>query len=166
MTDSYECYIPAAGAESDSGWAAQSTYIYVEYRAVSGVFQNIDPPPSEGVLPPHHRRGGGYTLAGRWGVNILEDARHWTGLLQYNLSTLSSLCYSRRYNTPFSRFLSCPTANAPLLPLSRAKCDWSGTLFFGFYGQTILLLGISYRHFGKQTTQAFIYSVYRHLPFL
>jgi hypothetical protein len=22
-----------------------------------------------------------------WGVNILEDARHWIGLLQYNLST-------------------------------------------------------------------------------
>jgi hypothetical protein len=21
-----------------------------------------------------------------WGVNILEDARHWTGLLQYNPS--------------------------------------------------------------------------------
>ncbi len=31
-----------------------------------------------------------YTLAGRWwvrGVNILEDARHRIGLLQYNLST-------------------------------------------------------------------------------
>jgi hypothetical protein len=36
---------------------------YIEYRAVSGVFQTIDPPPpsspSEGVLPPHQRRGGG-----------------------------------------------------------------------------------------------------------
>ncbi len=35
---------------------------YVEYRAVSGVFQSIDPPPpsspSECVLPPHQRRGG------------------------------------------------------------------------------------------------------------
>ncbi len=34
---------------------------YVEYRNVSGVFQNIDPsppsPPSECVLPPHQRRG-------------------------------------------------------------------------------------------------------------
>jgi hypothetical protein len=68
---------------------------YVEYRAVPGVFQNIDPPPSppsppsECVLPPH--QGGGYTLSGRrggWGgVNILEDARHWIGLLQFNLST-------------------------------------------------------------------------------
>jgi hypothetical protein len=41
---------------------------YVEYRAVSGVFQNIDPPTlsplSECVLHPHQRR---YTMAGRWG---------------------------------------------------------------------------------------------------
>ncbi len=67
---------------------------YIEYRAVSGVFRTIDPPPtpsppSECVLPPHLRRG--YTLAGRWGggggVNISEDARHWIGLLQYNPST-------------------------------------------------------------------------------
>ncbi len=70
---------------------------HVEYRAVSGVFQNIDPPrpsPTMGVecdLPPHQRRGGGYTLAGRWGVNILEDARHWIGLLEYNLSMGSTI---------------------------------------------------------------------------
>ncbi len=30
----------------------------------------------------------GYTLAGRWGVSILEGARHWLGLLQYNPSTV------------------------------------------------------------------------------
>ncbi len=67
----------------------------VEYRAVSRVFQNIDPPPlsppSECVLPPHQRRG--YTLAGRWGgwgVNILEDERHRIGLLQYNLFTVTA----------------------------------------------------------------------------
>jgi hypothetical protein len=73
----------------------QKVLTYVKYIAVSGVFQNIDPPPpsptSECVLPPHQRRGGGgYTLAGRWGVgggvNTLEDARHWIGLLQYILS--------------------------------------------------------------------------------
>jgi hypothetical protein len=65
---------------------------YVEYRAVSGVFQNIDPPspstPSECVLPPHQRRGGTHSPGGGGGVNILEDARHWIGLLQYNLSTV------------------------------------------------------------------------------
>ncbi len=66
---------------------------YLEYRAVPGVFKNIDPSPplhpaSVCVLPPHQRRG--YTLAGRWGgwgVNILEDASHRIGLLQSNLST-------------------------------------------------------------------------------
>ncbi len=65
---------------------------YVEYRAVSGVFQNIDPPPPlhpASVSSPAPNAGG-YTLAGRWGVgvNILEDAGHWIGLLLYNLSTL------------------------------------------------------------------------------
>ncbi len=67
---------------------------YVESRAVSDIFQNIDPPPPlhpASVSSPRTKGGGeggtgGYTLAGRWagwGVNILEDARHWIGLLQY-----------------------------------------------------------------------------------
>ncbi len=63
---------------------------YVEYRAVSGVFQNIDPPfpPSECVLP--RTKGGGVhtrRAVRGWGFNILEDARHRIDLLQYNLST-------------------------------------------------------------------------------
>ncbi len=68
---------------------------YVEYRAVSCVFQNIDPPPLHPASVSSPRtKGGGYTLAGRrrgWGVNILEDASHRIGLLQYNLSTFLSL---------------------------------------------------------------------------
>ncbi len=63
---------------------------YVEYRTVSGVFQNNDPHPPfypASVYSPAPKAGG-YTLAGRWGggggVNILEDARHWTGHLQFN----------------------------------------------------------------------------------
>ncbi len=71
---------------------------YVEYRAVFGVFQNIDPsppsPPSECVLPPHQGGGGGgtHTPGGEGvGVNILEDARHWIDLLQNNLSTPSTI---------------------------------------------------------------------------
>jgi hypothetical protein len=58
---------------------------------MSLVFQNIDPHPPlrpASVSSPVNK-GGGYTLAGLWGgvvgVNILEDARHWIGLLQYNL---------------------------------------------------------------------------------
>ncbi len=40
------------------------------------------------VLPPHQRQGVHIRRAVRgWGVNILEDARHWIGLLQYNPST-------------------------------------------------------------------------------
>ncbi len=66
---------------------------YVECRVLSGAFQNIDPPPfppSECVLPPHQRRGVHTRRAVRgWWVNILEDARHWIGLLQYNLCTLT-----------------------------------------------------------------------------
>jgi hypothetical protein len=64
---------------------------------VSGVFQNIDPPPPihpASVLSPHQRRGpgseGGYTLAGRWrGVVIIsEDARQ--GLASYSIIHLRS----------------------------------------------------------------------------
>jgi hypothetical protein len=49
---------------------------------MSGVFQNVDPPPpsppGECVPPPAYGVGED-TLAGwrgGWGVNILEDARH------------------------------------------------------------------------------------------
>ncbi len=66
---------------------------YVEYRTVSAWRLRKYWPPiplsNQRVCPtPAPRGGGGYTA--RWGgggVNILEDARHWIGLLQYNLST-------------------------------------------------------------------------------
>jgi hypothetical protein len=73
----------------DDDWHKVLTY--VEYRAVSGVLQNIDLPsplhPASVSSPApkgvHTRRA----VRG-WGVNILEDARHWIGLLQYNPSTM------------------------------------------------------------------------------
>ncbi len=50
-------WLSNAGAKGSS----HKVLAYVEYRAVSGVFQNIDPPPpsppSACVLPPHQRRG-------------------------------------------------------------------------------------------------------------
>jgi hypothetical protein len=79
------------------GWHKVLTYI--EYRAVSGVFRTIDPPPpsppSECVLPPpHQRRGGSHSPGGEGvGVNILEDARHWIGLLRYYPSTEAGILW-------------------------------------------------------------------------
>ncbi len=82
---------------------------------MSGVFQIIYPPnsspPSECVLPLHQRRGVHTSWVERgWGpgVYILEDARHWIGLLQYNLSTPRSRIYSQLlagpgYAPPFRR---------------------------------------------------------------
>jgi hypothetical protein len=76
----------------------QSTVLtYEEYRAVSGVFQKIDPhlPLPQRVCPPPAPKAGGTHSPGGEGVGcqyfiILEDAKHRIGLLQYNLSTVST----------------------------------------------------------------------------
>ncbi len=65
---------------------------YIEYRAVSGVFRTIDPPPPlhlASVSSPRTKGRGVHTRQAvrGWGVNISEAARHWIGLLQYNPST-------------------------------------------------------------------------------
>ncbi len=65
---------------------------------MSGVFQNIDPPPplhpaSVRVCPPPAPKAGGTRSPGSEGgggggsIILKEDARHWIGLLQYNPST-------------------------------------------------------------------------------
>jgi hypothetical protein len=62
---------------------------YIEYRAVSGVFRNIDPHPlsTQRVCPPPTPKVHTRRAVRGWGVNISEDARHWISLLQYNPST-------------------------------------------------------------------------------
>ncbi len=64
--------------------------IYIEYRALSGVFRTIAPPPLHPASVSFLRTKGGGVYTRRavrgWGVNISEDARHWIGLLQYNPS--------------------------------------------------------------------------------
>ncbi len=55
---------------------------YIEYRAVSGVFQTIDPPtpsspPSECVLPPHQSRRGPHSPGGQ-GVGVQHFGRRQT----------------------------------------------------------------------------------------
>ncbi len=76
---------------------------YIEYRAVSGVFRTIGPPPNlllASVSSPapkavHSRRA----VRGWGGVNISEDARHWIGLLQYNPSTVPGLQHCSYFYT-------------------------------------------------------------------
>ncbi len=86
-----------------------------EYRAVSGVFQNIDPHPlsTQRVCPPAAQKAGGTHSPGieGVGVNILEDARHWIGLLQYYLSTIKSI------------ELEPPTSRAFFFPLDHGGCE-------------------------------------------
>ncbi len=117
---------------------------YEEYRAVSGVFQNIHPPPpptplsTQRVCPPPTPKAGGYTLAWQWGrgVNILEDARHWIGLLQYNLSTIKSF------------ELGPPTSRAFFFPLNHSSysCYSSRTILFLFFFSYIWICLLYYRH--------------------
>jgi hypothetical protein len=72
---------------------------YVEYRAVSGVFQNINPPtpspPSYSVSSPR-TKGRGYTLAGRWGGGGQYFGRRQPdiGLASYSIISLRPV-YSR-----------------------------------------------------------------------
>ncbi len=69
-------------------------HTYVEDRAVSCVFQNIDPqspsPPSECVLLPHPRRGGVHTHRGRWGGggSIFGRRQSDIGLASYSIIPL------------------------------------------------------------------------------
>ena len=73
---------------------AHKVLTYVEYRTVSGVFQNIDPHPPlhpASVFFPAAKAGWGvgvHTRRALGGGDILEDARHRIGLLQFIPSTV------------------------------------------------------------------------------
>ncbi len=63
---------------------------YVEYRAVSGFFQNIDPLPppfNPASLSSPRTKGGGYTLAGRCGGSIFWKTPD-IGLASYSIIPL------------------------------------------------------------------------------
>jgi hypothetical protein len=65
---------------------------YVEYRAVPGVFQNIDlpppSPPSECVLPPQQRRGGTHSPGGEGVGGSIFWKTPAIGLASYSLISL------------------------------------------------------------------------------
>ncbi len=71
---------------------------------MSGVFQNIDPPPPHrpaSVYPPHQRRGEDTLGRGRrgGGVNILEDDRHYSVLYIRKYFVILPL-FPSRHHTP------------------------------------------------------------------
>ncbi len=75
-------------------WPTKYTYICRVQSSVWHLSKYWPPtpsPPCECVLPPHQRRGGTHSPGGEEVgghiFNVLEDARHWIGLLQYNPST-------------------------------------------------------------------------------
>jgi hypothetical protein len=67
---------------------------------------------------PRTKGGGVHTRreVREWEVNILEDARHWIGLLQYNLSAIQSI------------ELGPPTSRAFFFPLDHRGCEIWGLL--------------------------------------
>jgi hypothetical protein len=71
---------------------------------MSGVFQNIDPPPPHcpaSVYTPPLVRGEDTLAGGRggWGVNILEDARHSSVLYICNYFVLITMQQTERSET-------------------------------------------------------------------
>jgi hypothetical protein len=94
---------------------------YVDYRTVSGVFQNIDPPPTplstQRVCPPPAPKAGGTHSPGGeggGGVNILEDASHRIGLLQYNLSTPRPICRKKVFFYHLVVLVILPSLDSPI----------------------------------------------------
>ncbi len=72
-------------------------FTYVEYRAVSGVFQNIDPsPPSECVLPPHQRRT--HSPGGEGGGESIFWKTPDIGLASYSIISLRTVQYHSQKN--------------------------------------------------------------------
>ncbi len=105
-----------APASFINGMWIKTSYLHklltnVEYRAVSIVFQNIDPPPpsppSECVLPSHQRRGVHTRRAVRGGGGSIFRKTRDIGLASYSIISLRlslSICLSvwRRYKSKFA----------------------------------------------------------------
>ncbi len=85
---------------------------YKEYRAVTGVFRTFDP------APPLHPASVSSPRK-----NSSEDARHWIGLLQYNLSTLHSQSRQTDYQgfSPVVRIGTPPLTHRRVCPPSLVR---------------------------------------------
>jgi hypothetical protein len=77
--------------------------------------------------PPHHRRGDTHSpRGGGGGVNIFEDARHWIGLLQYNLSTVLIIqgWQKRRLYNPSLNKIYIPGGHWEMKGLASTLLSW------------------------------------------
>jgi hypothetical protein len=97
-----------------------------EYRAVSGVFQNIDLPhptlhPASVSHPP---KAGGYTLAGRWGGggSIFCKAPD-IGLASYSIISLRCVVYLAAFYSNVKRGEPISRACVHALPLLDERVD-------------------------------------------
>jgi hypothetical protein len=104
------------------GYVAQSTYVCGVQSSVWRLPKYWPPtpsPPSECVLPPHRRRGVTHSPGAEGvGVNILEDVRHWIGLLQFNPSTLHSYSPLKIGSTKMTCSGSCVLKSWKILAIS------------------------------------------------
>jgi hypothetical protein len=104
------------------------------------------PPPSPlhpaRVSSPRTKDGGGTQYTRRavrgWGVNILEDARHWIGLLQYNPSTpkihqLENLLQDDfAYGSCVHLLIILPTLLQPSSPVYKIRSSYYSSYIGGY----------------------------------
>ncbi len=116
------------------GASSSRQYSYTtKNRAVSGVFQNIDPPPPlhQRLCPPNAPKAGGYTLAGQWwGRGSIFWKTPDIGLASYsiislrptpseykfihNIDTTSVAWLTRVRRGSVSRASACPSSKSRL----------------------------------------------------
>jgi hypothetical protein len=123
------------------GWLQPTKYLHmycrVQYRAVWCLPKYWHPtpsPPSECVIPPHQRQGGGGTphtrwAVRRWVVNILEDARH-IGLASYRIISLRCSRFFHKIGRVCSDYSVWHCASVSLF---KKLFIW---IFFAFCGRT------------------------------
>jgi hypothetical protein len=101
---------------------------YLEYRAMSGVFQNIDPhPPStHRVCPPPHQRRGGTHSPGGEGVGGQIWKTPDIGLASYSIIPLRSNAFNLEYRyLRYTALLPVVSSGSLDEPCSAKPAQWS-----------------------------------------
>ncbi len=121
---------------------------YTEFRAMSGVFRTIDPPPplhpASVSFPRTKGRGGGYTLAGRWGGGrLIFRKTPDIGLASYSIIPLRFvLTQCAAFSCTITRLQLHSTATGHGTPTKGNQAGWSIIII-------VLLWKIIYVSIGK-----------------